>query len=132
MAWTIAETWQAYKVKSQYGEEMIEIILACTSDANAGDYNITNIDKIKGGYLYEVRVVPGADAAAPAAIFSIAIQDENNGTILTCAGNSVTASTYHDGAATIGHYSVVRGTLSVVPGTLGDANTASIHIQILK
>ena len=132
MAWTITETWEAYKAKHQYGEEVIEIKLDCTSDGSASDYDITNIAKLMGGYLYEVRVVPGAGAAAPTAVFSVAIQDVDNGTILTCAGNSVTAVTYHDGAATIGHYPLVRSKLSVVPGTLGDANTSTIYLQILK
>lgn len=134
MAWTITETINAYKVHHRMGEEMIEVKLACTSDANGTDTALSaeTMRQIMGGFLYEMKVVPGSGDEAPSAVFDIDIEDADNGHILDTDSNSVSLITYYDGAQTIGHYPLIKSTISFVSETLGNANTCTVYLQISK
>jgi hypothetical protein len=95
MAWTITETVDAYKTKTQAGDELIEVKLECISDASGTDTELTaeTIRQIKGSWLYQMKVVPGTGDDAPTAAFDIDIEDEADFHILDTDSNSVSAIT---------------------------------------
>jgi hypothetical protein len=132
MAWTITETWTAYPINRVMGEELIVIKLDCTSDANGTDYDIVAIDKIRGGTLYEMKVIPGSGDDEPSAAWDIDLEDYNDDHILDTDDNAVDATTFHDGSITIGHYPIIEDKLSFVSATLGDGNTCVVYIKVWK
>lgn len=135
MAWTIEQSIdQAYHVNNLLGDELIIVKLDCISDASGTDTDLEAaiIQKIMGGWLYEIKVVPGSGADEPTAAWDIDIEDEDNGHIAEANGNSTTVPTYTDGSLTIGHYPIIEKTCSFVSATLGDENTAVVYIKVLK
>ena len=139
MAWTITATIDAvYNVCSPMGNEMVKVKLACISDANATDTKLSSVLSrgdfmdILGGWLYEMKVVPGTGDDVPTAAWDIDIEDNENDHILDTDSNANDANTFHDGAKTIGHYPVIEEDPSFVSATLGAANTCTIYFKILK
>jgi len=130
MAWTITEAVDAWKMKSQAGDELIEVKLSCISDANASDYDI--LQDLKGTSLYLVKIVPGAGGDAPAGTFDLDIEDETDAHILDTDANSNSATTFHSGLATLGLYPPIKNKVSLVCATLGDANTATIYLYFVR
>ena len=90
MAWTITETVKSYPTNIHKAEEVVDVVLECISDANATDYDVTaaTMQKIRGGYLYEMKVSPGSGADAPSAAFDIDIEDSDDAHILDTDSNS--------------------------------------------
>lgn len=138
MAWTINFTIdEAYHCNTVMGDEMIIAKLDCVSDANGTDSDLKTLDadafsKILGGWLYEMKIVPGTGDGVPTATWDIDIEDSDNGHILDTDDNAVDAITYKDGASTIGHYPIIEKGTSFVSETLGDANTAVVYLKVLK
>ena len=132
MAWTITESLEAYKINHMMGSEMIVVKLVCTSDASGTDYDLTSIAQIKGGWLYEMKVVPSGAPDAPTGTFDIDIEDVDNAHILDTNANSQSAVTFHDGADTIGHYPLIQGKCSFVSATLANTKKATVYLSFLK
>jgi hypothetical protein len=138
MAWTVTETIRAWSTNLYGGEEMIEVKLACASDASGTDTDLssTAMALIKGSYLYLMKVVPGTGDAAPTAAWDIDIEDENNHHILDTDSNSNSAVTFHAGSNTVGVYPPIGdfngAKVSVVSATLGNENTADIYLYFVK
>lgn|SRR4030067_1173892 len=140
MAWTITETIRHFRMKRSgwnlpQAETLVEIKLACTSDAGASDYDIENMDQIKGSYLYLCKIVPATGGDIPAAVFDLDIEDENDNHILDTIGNPVAptgGATYHQGSATMGVYPPVgdhvTSQVSLACATLGDGNKADVYL----
>ena len=130
MAWTIVETVEVWK-GSGPNEEMIEVKLACTSDATGTDYDIVT-DLIKGACLYMVKIVPGTSGDAPGAAFNLDVEDETDAHILDTDSNSTSATTFHAGANTIGAFPVIKGKCSVVIATLATGKKADVYLQFVR
>lgn len=141
MAWTITETVRVSKMKSQQGDELIEVKLDCASDANATDYDLSAaaMGAVKGSWLYAVKIVPGTGGDIPDAVFDLDIEDENNIHILDTDANPVAptgGATYHMGSATMGVYPPIGShsgsQVSVVCATLGNGKDADIYLYFVK
>jgi len=139
MAWTITETPSQWFTQTTQGDRMIKIKLACTSDAGASDYDVTNIARLRGSLLYLVKIVPGTGGDAPAGAFDLDIEDENNHHILDTDANPAAptgGATYHAGSNTMGVYPPIEDSasakVSLVCATLGDGNKADIYLYFVK
>lgn len=142
MAWTITTTIDArVSICPMVGSKAVVVKLACVSDANAsGTYNIktgTNgldgsFAEILGSTLKYVKFVPGTGDDAPSAAFDFDVEDGNNDHILDTDSNTHTANSFVLGLSTLGEYPRIFNDLSVVIGTLGDANTADIYMYFEK
>lgn len=135
MAWTITQTvYRSYNVNILKAEKYIVVKLDCTSDASGTDTELDEniMQKIRGGYVYEMKVVPGSGDDEPSAAWDIDLEDEDNAHVLDTDSNATDAVTFHDGSSTIGHYPVIEESLSFVSGTLGNANTCVVYLKVLK
>ena len=149
MSWTITPTI-SYSEKAQikhalYGDMCIVLRLACVSDANTGTVTLrttaasgasTNypdiMDQIAHSTLYLMEVVPGAGGDAPSAAFDIDIENKRNSHILDTDSNSHTATSFTAGSDTLGLFPPIFEEITIVIGTLGDANTADIYLYFWK
>ena len=138
MAWTITFTIdEAYHCNTVLGDQMVVAKLDCISDASGTDSDLKTLDadvfaKIMGGWLYEMKVVPGAGGDAPTGTFDIDIEDSDNAHILDTDANSNSAVTFNGGSTTLGYYPIMRKAHAFVSATLGDENTAVVYLKVLK
>jgi hypothetical protein len=136
MAWTITQTVdERVGIKTAMGERLIIVKLACVSDASASgtvDIEASVFREIRGSWLYLVKFEPGTGDDAPTGTFDFDVEDKNNVHILDTDANTNTANSFVSGSDTLGVFPPVVHDLSVVIGTLGNANTADIYMYFTK
>lgn len=135
MAWTITQTIDdVYKVAHQKGDEMVIVKLTCISDASGTNTDLDSsiMQKIMGGWLYGMKVIPGTGDDVPDATWDIDLEDADDFHILDTDDNAVDAITWHVGTATRSQWMLVEKTLSFVSETLGNANTVVVKIYVLR
>lgn len=124
-AWTCTE-----QNPREFNNGSFSVEVSCTSDASASDYTIsTYASKIRGMFLYELKVIPGTGDDEPSATFDVDLEDDEDDHILDTNDNAVDANTFHAGNATLDFYPMVTGTLSIVSETLGNGNTAVYRLM---
>ena len=135
MAWTITETRHASKpMKSQAGDEVNVIKLACVSDGSGCDYDLTQLSYIKNSWLWLVVCIPGTGGDQPSAAFQLQLQNELDVSLYDSGSGGIAhdANTVSPGTVSAGMPPPFFDTVSFVCGTLGDTNTADFYLYFTK
>ncbi len=146
MAWTITPTiHKTQAIKHEiYGNHLVVLKLACLSDADIGSITMKStkvdrsdsythiMDRIEGSTLYMMEVVPGTGDDTPSAAFDLDVENERNNHILDTDSNSHISNSFVIGSASLGIFPPIFGQITVVIGTLGNANTADIYLYFWK
>ena len=137
MAWTITQTIDKLGImKTPVDFEMFKVKLACTSDASGTDTDLSTavMEMVNNSFLWLVICDPGSGGAAPSADFQLELQNEDDISLFDsgAGGISATVDTVKPGTQSAGMPPPFFDTISLVCGTLGDANTADFYLYFAK
>ena len=125
---TWAYSSESYKEYNN-GNREVSVTLTSGDDASASDYDIdTYARKIKGMFLYEMRLIPGTGGEAPTGTYDLDIEDEDDTHILDTDANSASANATHEGSDTLNRDPMILDTVSIVCADLGDLNTVKVRL----
>jgi hypothetical protein len=146
MGWTFTVTEeQDVKMKHELGgDRMLLVKVAAIGDGSAGtltmkhrDLDPSNsyveiMDKIRGSWLYLVKIIPSA-TAAPDNTYDLDFEDETNSHILDTDANPISGDTWVVGSNTLGVYPVIFEHLALVFADIGSAADATdVYMYFLK
>ncbi len=122
-AWTCVE-----QTPREYSNGNTTLEVVCTADAGAGAYDISDhIVKLKGRYLYQLKIIPGTGDEEPTGTFDVDIEDEEDDHLLDTDANAADANTFHFAHKTIDGFPMIRESLSIVAGAIGADNTVTFR-----
>lgn len=134
-AWTITAVFHGGDIKWSSDHWVYRIKVSATSDgADPAEFNLstylTGINKILGGYLWQIETDPGT---APDAVWAVSFDTGLGASILDLSGLSVSATELHDGSEDLGFNPIIFDDIQIDIGDIGSANdSVDIYIVIVK